>query len=73
MILFHSFGVLKGFYKSFITVANKGPDTDYHFYRQDNNKYWSHKPGRTAVTNLDASKKLIKNPYLANRKYSHFN
>lgn len=63
----------KGFYKSFITVANKGPDTDYHFYRQDSNKYWSHKPGRTAVTNLDASKKLIKNPYLANRKYPHFN
>ena len=63
----------KGFYKSFIVVANKGEDTDYHFYRQDSNGLWSHKPGRTDVTNLDASGKLIYNPYLANRKYPHFN
>lgn len=63
----------KGFYKSFIAIANNGDDKDYHFYRQDKNKYWSHKPGRTKVTNLDADKKLIKNPYLANRNYGHLN
>lgn len=63
----------KGFYKNFIAVAKDGYDHDYHFYREDKNGYWSHKPGRTEVTNIDASKKLIKNPSKANRNYAHFN
>jgi hypothetical protein len=40
-------------------------DEDYHFYRQDSNGYWSHKPGSTNVTNLDANGKRIYNPELA--------
>ena len=63
----------KGYSKAFIALANKSYNTDYHFYRQDSNKYWSHKPGRTNVVNVDADKKLIKNPYLANRNYEHYN
>lgn len=63
----------KGFYKAFIALDNKTFDTDYHFYRQDKNGYWSHKPGATNVTNLDASGNLIKNPYKANRKGTHYN
>lgn len=63
----------KGYSKAFIALANKTYHTDYHFYRQDSNKYWSHKPGRTDVVNVDASKKLIKNPYIANRDYKHLN
>ena len=35
---------------------------DCHLYRQDKGGYWSHKPGRTPVKNLDASGKMIKNP-----------
>lgn len=46
------------------------PDEDYHFFRQDSNGMWSHKPGGTAVTNLDANDKLIYDPQLASRDYT---
>lgn len=46
------------------------PDEDYHFFRQDSNGYWSHKPGGTAVTNLDADEKPIYDPLLASRNYT---
>lgn len=45
------------------------PNNDYHFYRQDSNGFWSHKPGGQPVINLDASNKLIYNPELCNRDY----
>jgi hypothetical protein len=45
------------------------PKKDYHFYRQDSNGMWSHKPGGTDVTRLDASKRPIYNPELADRDY----
>lgn len=45
------------------------PDEDYHFFRQDSNGFWSHKPGGTAVTNLDANDKPIYDPQLASRDY----
>jgi hypothetical protein len=44
---------------------------DYHFYRQDSNGYWSHKPGSTDVTNKDASGRFIYDPQLASRKYDN--
>jgi hypothetical protein len=47
------------------------PDEDYHFFRQDSNGLWSHKPGGTAVTNLDANNSLIYDPALASRNYTH--
>ena len=43
---------------------------DYHFYRQDSNGYWSHKPGSTDVTNKDADGRFIYDPALAARYYS---
>ena len=61
---------LPGFYKVFLALD---PKNDYHWWRQDNNKYWSHKPGSTNVTNLDASGKKIKNPLVSNRKFKHRN
>lgn len=42
---------------------------DYHYYRQDSNGLWSHKPGRNPVTNLDADGKLITDPRIASRDY----
>jgi RHS repeat-associated protein len=45
------------------------PGEDYHFYRRDNNGYWSHKPGNTPVTNVDALGSLIRNPAAANHNY----
>jgi hypothetical protein len=44
-------------------------DQDYHFYRQDSNGYWSHKPGATNVTHLDASGRPIYDPQLSLRYY----
>jgi hypothetical protein len=44
-------------------------DEDYHFYRQDSNGYWSHKPGGTDVTHLDATGRPIYDPQLASRLY----
>ena len=44
-------------------------DEDYHFYRQDSNKYWSHKPGATKVNNLDSQGRPIYDPALASRDY----
>ena len=62
----------KGYYKAFFTLSPKN-HTDYHFYRQDKNGYWSHKPGRTNVTNKDADDKRILNPKNANRNYGGLN
>tara|TARA_B100000780_G_C21126371_1_gene457187 strand:- start:6868 stop:7500 length:633 start_codon:yes stop_codon:yes gene_type:complete len=69
-----------GFSKAFLAVAKNNnnntdydSDKDYHFYRQDSSKFWSHKPGRTSATNLDASKQKIINPLIADRKYDYFN
>lgn len=48
-------------------------DQDYHFYRQDSNGMWSHKPGGTKVTNRDAAGRPIYNPQLASRDSGRLN
>ena len=63
----------KGFHKAFFAIDSNKNEHDYHFYRQDKNKLWSHKPGTTNVINYDADYKIIKNPYNANRNYSAYN
>lgn len=45
------------------------PSADYHYYRQDSNGWWSHKPGSTSVTNMDAAGINIWDPLLASRTY----
>jgi hypothetical protein len=45
----------------------------YHWYRQDENGKWSHKPGEDPATNLDANGKEITDPERADRgNYSKF-
>lgn len=63
---------VKGFNKAFIAIDDKPNDQDYHFYRLDKTKKWSHKPGRTEITKVDASGKEIDNPLIANRNYNYF-
>ena len=63
----------KGFTKAFFAIDSNKNEHDYHFYRQDTNKLWSHKPGTTNVINYDANYKIIKNPYIANRNYTSYN
>ena len=43
------------------------PGTDYHWYRQDSDGMWTHKPGQTQATNLDNSGNPISNPETADR------
>ncbi len=49
-------------------------ENDYHWYRQNPDGTWSHKPGRTEVTNLDAMGNLIFDPIYAQHLdiYTHF-
>ena len=45
----------------------------YHFYRQDDNNYWSHKDGGGIITNLDNSNHIIIDPKDADRgEYNEF-
>ena len=50
-----------GTYKVALVISNN----DYHWYRQDSDGLWSHKPGITPVTRLDASNKYIVDPFTA--------
>ncbi len=54
-----------GFYKIALVTSSDG--TDYHYYRQDNTGYWSHKDGWKKATNKDAKGRLIKDPKYAER------
>ncbi|WAR23646.1 IMSP1-like protein [Mya arenaria] len=38
---------------------------DFHFFRMDSNKMWSHKPGSTKVKNTDNARQLINDPQTA--------
>jgi hypothetical protein len=49
------------------------PENDYHYYRLNDDGYWSHKPGYKPSTVYDASGNLITNPELANRNYGRLN
>ena len=48
-----------GTHRAHIVVA---PGWDYHWYRQDDDGLWSHKPGGTPATDLDNSDELITDP-----------
>ena len=37
-------------------------DKDFHWYRLDDNQFWSHKPGQTAATVYDSSGVVISDP-----------
>jgi hypothetical protein len=43
------------------------PQIDFHWYRKGRNGLWTHKPGGTAVTNLDNSGHTISDPRNADR------
>ena len=57
-------------YKVAIVIA---PGVDYHWYVQNSDGYWSHKPGTTSCTKVDASGNFITDPQTANRNYSYAN
>ena len=61
---------LPGFYKIFLALD---PKHDYHWWRQNKDKYWSHKPGSSSVTDIDGDGKKIKNPLKSSRNFKHRN
>jgi hypothetical protein len=48
-------------------VIKPPPYPDFHWYRQDRDGHWSHKPGGTQATNVDASGNPITDPRTADR------
>ena len=56
----------KGFSKIAVVVDE---DNDLHYYRQDSNGFWSHKPGGRPVTDKDAVGAKIYDPRRASRYY----
>ena len=56
-------------YKIALVIA----DNDYHWYRQDSDGGWSHKPGLTEITYRDASGKYISDPRTCDRNYNYAN
>ena len=64
----------KGSHKVALVIRPRPPKRqDYHWFRQDKDGSWSHKPGRTRATDLDKSKQPITDPRIADRgKYSVF-
>ena len=57
-----------GTYKVALVIDNEEPDFDYHWYRQDSDGTWSHKPGEFAVTNKDGAFEIIFDPENCNRQ-----
>ena len=43
------------------------PDVDFHWYRKNAEGFWSHKPGGTAVRNIDNSGVIIHDPETCDR------
>ena len=49
-----------GTYK--VALVANSLNIDYHWYRQDSDGYWSHKPGTTPLTRYDSNGNLIVDP-----------
>jgi hypothetical protein len=62
----------RGYYEVYLVIDNVDGIQDYHWYRQDRGGLWSHKPGNTYATNVDATGRVIRNPLNANRNYGPF-
>ena len=57
----------KNYYKGAMVVD---PGSTFHFYRQDKDGTWSHKPGTLRISTKDAEDLPIYTPHTANRDYT---
>lgn len=57
-----------GTYKVAIAIDVEKPEFDYHWYRQDSDGTWSHKPGEFPVSNRDGAGNIIFDPENCNRQ-----
>lgn len=61
-----------GYYKGFMALDPRPGNKDYHFWRQDRDGFYSHKPGDLPAVNVDGDGRLIDNPLTANRNTDSF-
>lgn len=57
----------KGFTKIYAAVSDENEENDFHFWRQDSDGMWSHKPGSSSPRRVDGDLKPILNPDTSNR------
>jgi hypothetical protein len=65
-----------GFKKIYAAVSNEDEENDFHFWRQDRDGSWSHKPGSNDPSQYDGNGHKITNPEQSNRnndshEYTH--
>lgn len=58
----------EGFYKIFLALDTFGSQKDYHWYRQNSDGTWSHKPASAAIRNYDYDGNPIADPEYCNKK-----
>lgn len=51
-----------GYKKIYAAVSNEEENNDFHFWRQDRDGLWSHKPGSNDPVRIDGRNNLIVNP-----------
>jgi hypothetical protein len=56
-----------GFTKIYAAVSDEDDENDFHFWRQDRDGMWSHKPGSSDPRRVDGEAKPIYNPDESNR------
>ena len=59
-----NFNCPKNYYRIALCQNDKG--TEFHFYRQDKNGFWSHKNGWRKATNKDCDGRFITDPKYSN-------
>lgn len=59
-----------GWYKVALVIA---PNSDYHWYRQNSDGTWSHKPGSQNVRKVDYNGEIIYNPRTCDRRSGGIN
>lgn len=61
-----------GMRKIALVVDATGPKSDFHFYRQDDDGMWSHKPGSLDPRRVDASGNRIMAPHMSDRDFKAY-
>ena len=61
----------RGFHKIYAATSGTDEDglNDFHFWRQDSDGLWSHKPGSDYPLRHDGNNRIIQNPDFSNRTF----
>jgi hypothetical protein len=61
----------RGFHKIYAATSDTDHEgfNDFHFWRQDSDGLWSHKPGSDYPLRVDGMNRIIHNPDFSNRTF----